>query len=191
MGVVRATHFSPTKWATRAGSWVTFCGLGRFRVDISRGVPAVLHPHHPPTRGHHSPEECQSPLATSPTRPGQLASKSDPPTRQAVPPRACMYSAMFPPPQAGLPRTIVRAHQHGQLVNPSSIPCGLGCPGLPNIQYIANQPPVYNNSTLAVTLLFETLHGRCTDWPVNSSLRQGLEAPSGFPPPNARACRIL
>jgi hypothetical protein len=32
MGVVRATRFSHTKWATWAGSWVTFCGLGRLRV---------------------------------------------------------------------------------------------------------------------------------------------------------------
>jgi hypothetical protein len=33
-------------------------------------------------------------------------------------------------PQTDLPRTIVAGHQQGQLVNPSSIPCGLGCPGL-------------------------------------------------------------
>jgi hypothetical protein len=37
MGVVRATRFSHTKWATWAGSWVTFCGLGRLRVKKSRG----------------------------------------------------------------------------------------------------------------------------------------------------------
>jgi hypothetical protein len=38
MGVVRATRFSHTKWATWAGSWVTFCGLGRLRVKKSRGL---------------------------------------------------------------------------------------------------------------------------------------------------------
>jgi hypothetical protein len=38
MGVVRATHFSHTKWATWAGFLVTFCGLGRFRVKKSRGI---------------------------------------------------------------------------------------------------------------------------------------------------------
>jgi hypothetical protein len=37
MGVVRATRFSHTKWATWAGSWVTFCGLCRLRVKKSRG----------------------------------------------------------------------------------------------------------------------------------------------------------
>ena len=71
MGVVRATHFSHTKWATWAGSWVTFCGLGRFRVDIYHigcrpfcTRPTRL-PHHPrpggylPHPGHPGP----SPIA--------------------------------------------------------------------------------------------------------------------------------
>jgi hypothetical protein len=44
MGMVRATHFSHTKWATWAGFLVTFCGLGRFRGEKSRGDSVGMAP---------------------------------------------------------------------------------------------------------------------------------------------------
>ncbi|KAJ6060119.1 hypothetical protein N7444_001973 [Penicillium canescens] len=52
---------------------------------------------------------------------------------------------------ADLPHAIAKGHQQGQLQTNPRV-----------------QP-------------FELLHGQCVDWPVNLSLRQGLEAPSGFP----------
>ena len=121
MGVVRATQFSHTKWATWAGSWVTFCGLGRFKVDISRTVRSTDHyacpitPHAPPS----PPEPYQSPLATSHvsrstgqyvgsttspgrTSPGHACTPPWPPTPGLQPP-----GHIRPPPM--LPRAIINA----------------------------------------------------------------------------------
>ena len=131
MGVVRAIHFSHTKWATWAGSWVTFCGLGRLRVDISRGVPAILLPHPAGTTPRAPPSTVNHPRYTPPTRTGQLVSKSDPPTRG-------MHVCTPPsPPAPGLsppkPIPLAQSSEPTSTVNwstPSNIPCGLGCLGL-------------------------------------------------------------
>jgi len=89
MGVVRATPFSHTKWATWAGSWVTFCGLGRLRVNKSRGFGLGM-----PTPGARGsvPKVGRAMAPRHWTAPGvlrgvnrQLASKSSPRIR---PPRS-------------------------------------------------------------------------------------------------------
>ena len=325
MRVVRATHFCHTNWATWAGSWVTFCGLGRFRVDIyhigcrpfctpvtrppptpvlphagapsliipqpprttqdhppiappcspplpgrppliiphtppttqdlppssptpghlpplppnrgyrpplppnrgyrppcspNPGIPPPITPYQPPTQGRPPPRALSIAPRYTLTRTVNWSVCQTPPTRQAVPlPRhSCTPPAPpmpghhplsppapgLSPPGTSLPRhtapgPLPHSPPRPTLLAQSSEPTSaanwstplayradLDVPGFPNyVRYIANQPP-------CTTILNSQFpHGRRTDWPVNSPLRQGLEAPSGFPPPNARACRIL
>ena len=142
MGVVRAIHFSHTKWATWAGSWVTFCGLGRLRVDISRGVPAILLPH-PAGTTPRAPLRATSPMINPRYTPPHV--RESPPNAhrfnwsvsQIHQPAACMYVPPRSPPAPGLsppkPIPLAQSSEPTGTVNwstPSNIPCGLGCLGL-------------------------------------------------------------
>jgi hypothetical protein len=172
---------SPANWPVSYGSqahWHTSFGHPPY--------PSAIHGRPPPVP--RLPPVTLLQLASKSCHPTARGVSSRPPTLPpswSPSPLINWSVSQFPQTRFGCNQCTLCAYRaQPSLLNPPRPPAR--STGRIHVHGIANDP--YHS----VCLEDQTLrHGRCIDWPVNPSLRSGREAPSGFPPPNARACRIL